>query len=217
MNKRLLTAIIVLLSISLLSPIALAQVGIEDEVHAYLLGDSERGEVLEGYNIHKPVAIASISKLMSYLVIMESIDRGLISLDDNICIDEDITRIKGSSLNLKEGEIFTVKELLESFLVLSANDATYALAKQVAGREEDFVKLMNERAKKMGLKSAYFINSTGLPEGELQNTMNVEDIFKLSRYIIKNYPEVLSITSIPYIEYPDRDYKRKIPIPYWEK
>ncbi|CCQ94514.1 putative D-alanyl-D-alanine carboxypeptidase dacF [[Clostridium] ultunense Esp] len=208
--RRLLNGIILsLLFILILNSTALATVGIENEVTAYLLGDYETGEILEEYNIYKPIEIASISKLMSYLVVMKQVERGFISLDDKVYIDEDVIQIKGSSLKLEEGEIFTVKELLEAALVVSANDATYALAKYVAGTEKDFVKLMREEAKAIGLESAFYINSTGLPEGELQNKMSTEDIFKLSRYIINEYPEVLFLTTIPYIELDNREYKEE--------
>lgn len=208
--RRLLNGIILsLLFILILNSTAVATVGIEDEVTAYLLGDYETGEILEEYNIYKPIEIASISKLMSYLVVMKQVERGFISLDDKVYIDEDVIQIKGSSLKLEEGEIFTVKELLEAALVVSANDATYALAKYVVGTEKDFVKLMREEAKAIGLESAFYINSTGLPEGELQNKMSTEDIFKLSRYIINEYPEVLFLTTIPYIELDNREYKEE--------
>ena len=201
--------ILSLLLIVILNSIVVASVGIEEEVRAYLLGDYETGEILEEYNIIEPIEIASISKLMSYLIVMEHVERGLISLDDKVYIDEDVPNIKGSSLKLEAGEVFTVDELLKAALVVSANDAVYALAKYVAGTEEAFVQIMNDEAIKIGLDSAFFVNSTGLPEGDFQNKMSTEDIFKLSRYIINRYPEVLSITTIPYIELVDRDYKEE--------
>lgn len=209
MNRIIRGIILSLFFILLLNPLALASVGIEDEVKAYLLGDFETGEILEGYNAYQPIEIASISKLMSYLIVMEHVDRGEIGLDDKVYIDDDVTRIKGSSLELKEGEVFTVRQLLEASLVVSANDATYALAKYVAGSEEEFVKRMNYRAQSLGLESAYFINSTGLPQGEEQNKMSTKDIFELSRYIIREFPETLTFTSISNIHLENRDYDRE--------
>ena len=126
-----------------------------------------------------------------------------------IYIDEDTTKVKGSSLELKEGESFTVNELLEALMVVSANDATYALAKYVAGSEEAFVNMMNDKAKSLGLNNTIYFNSTGLPEGEIQNMMSPRDIFILSRHIINKYPEILSLTTIPYIEIPSRGYKEQ--------
>ena len=210
MRKKLAKIFVLFILLTLiLSSTTFATVGIEDEVSAYLLGDYETGEILEEFNIYKPVQIASITKLMSYLIIMDEIQEGSISLDDVIYIDEDTTKIKGSSLNLEEGESFTVKELLDAVIVVSANDATYSLAKHVAGTEEDFVRMMNEKAKKIGLKSAIYFNSTGLPKGNNQNMMNSKDIFTLSRYIIYKYPEILSTATIPHIEIPNRGYKKE--------
>ncbi|MCF6460115.1 D-alanyl-D-alanine carboxypeptidase [Clostridium sp. Cult3] len=210
MIKRFTRIIILsLLFILIINSATFAIIGIENQVSAYLLGDFETGEILEEYNIYKPMEIASITKLMSYLVIMEEIEKGTISMDDMVYIDEDVTRIKGSSLNLEKGEIFTVEDLLKALIVVSANDATYALAKYTAGIEEVFVRKMNDKAKSLGLDSAIFFNCTGLPEGELQNMMSPMDIFTLSRYIIDKFPEVLSLTTIPEIEIPRRNYKKE--------
>lgn len=208
--KRLFNVIILCLFFVLLfNSMVIASIDIEEEVRAYLLGDYETGEILEGYNIYNPIEIASISKLMTYILVMEHVQNGYISLDDKIYIDEDVTKIKGGSLELEEGEVFTVLELLKASLVVSANDATYALAKYVAETEEGFVKLMNDKAEELGLDSAFYVNSTGLPKGEYQNKMSTEDIFKLSIYILDRYPEVLSLTTIPYIELEHRDYKKE--------
>lgn len=208
-EKSIRICILSLLLFFIFNSFAIATIGIEGEVSAYLVGDYETGEILEEYNIYKPVEIASITKLMSYIIIMEEIEKGLISLEDNVYIDQDVVEIKGASLKLEKGDIFTVEELLKASIVISANDATYALAKFVAGTEEAFVNRMNEKAKELQLPSGVFFNSTGLPEGDFQNMMNPLDIFNLSRYIINNYPEILSLTTIPYIEIPIREYKRE--------
>lgn len=201
MFKKINKAIILaLLLIFILNNFAFATIGIEEEVSAYLIGDYETGEILEEYNVYKPVEIASISKLMSYAIVMEAIDGGDISPKDKVYIDEDVVKIKGSSLNLTLGDILTVEELIKASIVISANDATYALAKYVAGNEDKFVDRMNEKAKKLNLKSAVFFNSTGLPKGDFQNIMSPIDIFNLSRYLMENYPELLSLTTIPYLE-----------------
>lgn len=201
--------IITLLFILLLNNTVFATVGIEDEVSAYLLGDYETGEILEEYNVDQPVEVASITKLMSYLIIMDEVENRSISMEDMVYIDKDTTRIKGSSLNLEEGEFFLLEELLESVIVVSANDATYALSKHVGGTEEIFVEMMNKKAEQIGLKNSVFVNSTGLPQGEKQNIMSPIDIFTLSRYIINKYPEVVKISTIPYIEIASRNYRKK--------
>ncbi|MBU5428311.1 D-alanyl-D-alanine carboxypeptidase [Tissierella pigra] len=181
---------------------------LRENLRTYILADFETGEILEEHNINEVVEIASISKLMSYLVVMEQVSKGNVSLDDIITIDKDTTKIKGSSFKLKVGEVFTVKELLEAAIVISGNDAAYALSKYVGGTEENFVKMMNEKAKEIGIESAVFYNSTGLPipEKDVQNKMTTKEIFLLSQYIIKKYPEILNICSIKSIEQIDRNY-----------
>ncbi len=204
--KRILS--ILLLLMILTNSVALGEIGIEDNVRAYILADFETGQVLEQYNIDEVVEIASISKLMSYIIIMEEVSKGNIALDDIIKIDKDTTKIKGSSFKLKVGEEFTVKELIEAAMVVSGNDATYALAKHVAKIEEKFAQRMNEKAKEMGLKNTVFYNSTGLPVAQtnVQNQMTTREIFQLSRYLIEKYPNVLQTAKIRAIEVVSRDF-----------
>lgn len=200
---------IILLSIILLiGSIAYGESALDENLKSYLLADFETGEIFIEHNVDEIISIASISKIMSYLVIMDSIGEGNISHSDIIVIDKDTTKITGSSFELKEGETFTVDELLEAALVVSGNDATYALAKHVAGTEEEFTNLMNAKAKEVGLVSATFYNSTGLPvQGQdAQNQMSTRDILKLSRHIIKKYPQVLDITNIRYLASQSRGY-----------
>ena len=172
-------------------------IGIENDVSAYLLGDFESGQIVEEYNIDVPLAIASITKLMTYTVVMDEIEKGNISMRDRVVIDKETEEISGSTFDLKEGEKFSVKTLLESALIVSANDSCVALAKYTAGDVSNFVNKMNEKAKEIGLKNTNYLNPSGLPEKYGQNTMSVRDIFKLSRYILEEYPEVLKITKKP--------------------
>lgn len=209
MNKKLSILFVVIMIIT--SSITYAEIGIENNLRSYILADFETGEILEEHNIDKVIEIASISKLMTYLVVMDEVSKGRISLGDMIIIDEDITRIKGSSLELEVGERFTVKELLDAALVVSANDATYALSKYVGGTEENFATLMNEKAIQLGLVNAMFYNSTGLPIAEkgVQNLMTTREIFQLSKYIIGKHPGVLETSKKPAIEVFSRDYFQK--------
>lgn len=205
--RKILNILLILIIITN-SYVSYGEIGIEKNLRSYILADAESGEILEEFNINEVVEIASISKLMSYLVVMDEISKGNICLEDIIVIDKDVTRVKGSSLNLKVGEKFTVRELLEASIVVSGNDATYALAKHTARTEENFVKLMNRKAKELGLNSAIFYNSTGLPinDKNVQNKMTTKEIFELSKYIIKEYPEVLEIGKIKSIEAVSRNY-----------
>lgn len=184
------------------------EISMEENLRAYILADVETGEVLESYNIDEVVEIASISKIMTYLVVMDNVSSGNISLEDPVKIDKDTASIGGSTLKLKEGEIFTVEDLLKGAIVVSGNDAAYGLSKYVGGTEAGFAKLMNEKAQEIGLTSATFYNSTGLPVYSInqQNRMTIVDIFKLSQHIIKKYPEVLEMASTRAINMPDRDF-----------
>lgn len=198
---------LILIFILLFSSVTFADsVGIEGEVSSYLLGDFETGKILEEYNIDKPLEVASITKLMTYLVVMEEIQSGNISLDDLVYIDEEVSNIRGSSFNLKEGEIFSVETLIESLLIVSANDSAVALAKHVAGDTNSFVKMMNDKAKELKLNATYYLNPTGFPEEQGQNMMSTMDIFVLSKYILEKYPQVLDITRKPCMDITDREF-----------
>ena len=205
MRKKI--SILLTIIIILTGPMAFGQIGIEDELRTYILADYETGEILEEYNIDEVIEIASISKLMTYLVVMDEITKGRASLNDAIMVDKDIARIGGSSLKLEVGEIFTVEELLDAAMVVSANDATYALAKYIGGTEESFATMMNEKALELGLTNAKFYNSSGLPlAGGLQNTMTTRELFQLTQYIINRYPGILETSQKFAIEVSTRDY-----------
>lgn len=206
MKRRLSLILIVMLIFT--NTIVFGEISIEENLRSYILADVETGQVLESYNIEEVVEIASISKLMTYLLVMDNISSGNISLKDSIVIDKDIAKIGGSTLKLKEGEIFTVEELLKGTIVVSGNDAAYALSKHVAGTEVEFAKLMNEKAKEIGLSNASFYNSSGLPIYPIdqQNMMTTVDIFKLSQHIIRKYPQILEISNLRAMKMVDRDF-----------
>lgn len=200
--------ILLILTSLLFNGFVYGAIDLESETRAYLLGDYETGTILEGFNIDTPVEIASLTKLLSYFVIMDEVNKGSISLEDKIIIDKDIASITGSSFKLKVGEEFTVEDLLKASIVVSANDATYAISKHIAKTEEDFVVLMTKKAKELGLNNAVLYNSTGLPitDKDVQNIMTTRELFILSRELIKTYPQILELTTIPYIEVPERNF-----------
>lgn len=198
-----LAIVIILLNVSVY-----ADIGIEDELRSYLLADAETGRILEAHNIDQVVEIASISKIMTYILVMDSVNRGDISLDDIILVDKDTERVNGSTFKLREGQTFRVEDLLKASMVVSGNDATYALAKHVAGTEANFANMMTMKAREIGLENAVFYNSTGLPiyPQDIQNMMTTRELFELSNYILKNYPEILEISSLKAVSDADRDF-----------
>lgn len=206
-NKRTLLLILIII---LIPRLGLAGLVLEGNYSSYLIGDYETGQVLEGENIDQDLAIASISKIMTYIVAMDHVKKGQVSLDDMVLIEQKTARIGGSSMDLLWGERVSLYDLLVGSMVVSANDATYAISVHVASSEEDFVHLMNEKAKELGLESAKFYNSTGLPlSGGIQNTMTTRDLFKLANYLIENYSEVLEITSLREFTRPEREFSKE--------
>lgn len=136
---------------------------------------------------------ASITKLMTLLLIFEALDAGEVTWDTPVVISERAWRMGGSQMFLEVGQEVSIKDLVTGISVVSANDACVALAEHLRGSETSFVVHMNERAKKIGLKQTDFKNSTGLPaEGHVMSAL---DIAILSRYLMTKYPEVLEFES----------------------
>lgn len=181
----------------------------DDLTTAYLLGDFASGKILEFKNIDEPVAIASISKIISIYVVMDEISKGNISKNDIVRIDKETAAIRGSSYDLKEGMEVKVEDLIIASLVVSGNDAVTALSKYVAGTESNFVIMMEKKLDELGIKNFKIVNSSGLPdyENEVQNMMTVRGLFILSRSIIKDYPEILEYTKIKEIDEKNREFK----------
>ena len=205
MKRRI--SFILMIIIVLSSSLSYGVIGIEDQLRSYILADYESGQVLEEYNIDEVIEIASISKIMTYLVVMDEVTKGNASLKDTIMIDKDTARIGGSSLKLEIGEVFTVEELIDGAMVISANDAAYALSKYIGGTEANFATMMNEKSRQIGLENAKFYNSTGLPlAGGVQNVMTTRELFTLAQHIIKTYPQVLEVTQKFAVEVRSRDF-----------
>lgn len=192
-------------------------VGYDSQVKAYIIGNEETGEIYYEKDADKAYPIASMSKLMTYLLAKEAIDEGEISEDQEIKASkkaEELTSWEYSHLGLKEGETYTIRELLEGLMVVSGNDCAYEIARAVSGSEKKFVKKMNDKAKELGLDSQVFYNADGLQtEDDEQNSSSVRDVFKLSQIIIKEYPEVLEYSKIRKIEDKKRDIEKNSTIP----
>lgn len=177
-----------------------AQQDFDIRVENAILIDAHSGQILFEKNAHERREPASLVKLMSTLLIMENLENGVITLDDNVTISYRASRTEGSKIWLNQGEVYTVRELLMAVIITSANDATVALTEYVAGTEGNFVRLMNRKAEELGLQNTYFYNSTGLPiEGEGVQYMSPHDVAVISRELMK-YPEVLEWSSIQAIQ-----------------
>ena len=166
------------------------------DVHAYgaLLMEKETGEILYAKNEHEKMEPASVTKVMTLLLVMEALDNGQLHYDDIVTGSAHACSMGGSQIWLKEGEKMTVHDMLKAVFVVSANDCAVALGEAVAGSEAAFVDMMNRRAKELGMNDTTFRNATGLPaEGHVTSAY---DIAVMSRELIANHPEVREYTTI---------------------
>ena len=159
-----------------------------------VLMEKETGTVLYAQNEHVPLAPASVTKVMTLLLVMEAIDDGRLSYDDVLTASAYAASMGGSQVYLEAGEQMTVEDLLKAVCVASGNDAAVCLAEGVAGSEEAFVARMNERAAELGMEDTHFCNCTGLPaEGHLTSAY---DIALMSRALILDHPDIRRFTTI---------------------
>lgn len=177
-------------------------VGIAHAAHPFtiqsqsaLLMEMSSGEILVDKASDKPLPPASVTKMMVMLLVMEALDSGKINLNDPVIASPEACRMGGSQIWLEPGEEMTVAELMKAVGIVSANDASYALAEYVSGSHEEFVHLMNKRAQELGLKNTVYVNATGLqPDGGGQaNVTSAYDQAILARELLK-YPAVLQWT-----------------------
>ena len=175
------------------------------DAQSAILIDAETGQVLYEQNADEKLPPASITKIMTLLITMEEIEKGELSLDDDVTISRLAESMGGSQIFLAEGNVVKVRDLLKAVTIASANDACVALAETVAGSYNRFINMMNDKADDMGLDDTYFSNSTGLPT-ESDHHTTARDVAVMSRELVK-YPIILEDASIwlDYIELPDRD------------
>ena len=138
--------------------------GISISAKSAILVERTTGKILFEHNADEQMPPASITKIMTLLLVMEAIDSGKLAMETEVTASEHACSMGGSQIWLEPGEVFTVHELLKAAAIASANDACTALAEAVSGTEEAFVELMNQRAKELGMTNTVFKNSTGLDE-----------------------------------------------------
>jgi len=161
---------------------------------AAFLMEPKTGTVIYEKNADEPRPPASVTKIMSMLLVMEALDAGRISLTDRVCVSETAAGKGGSQIYLAAGEEMEVEELLKSVAVASANDACCALAEHIAGSEEAFVQLMNRRAAELGMVNTHFINCTGLDaEGHVTTA---RDISLMAAQLLTAHPQISEYSTI---------------------
>ena len=191
--KRTLSALLAL--IFLLAPVPPARAEeLAVESQACLLMEKATGEVLYAVNEHQQLEPASVTKIMTVLLVMEAIDSGALAYDDLITASAYACSMGGSQIWLKENEQMTVEDMLKAVCVVSANDCSVALAEHLAGSADAFVARMNQRAGELGMNDTNFVNPTGLPaQGHVTSAY---DIALMSRELILNHPDVRRFTTI---------------------
>lgn len=164
------------------------------ECESAILIEQSTGKVLYSHNEHEQLRPASVTKIMSILLIMEAVDNGQISLTDSIPCTENAASMGGSQIWLDPRETLTVDEMLKAICVASANDCVVAMAEFLAGSQESFVQMMNDKAKELGMNDTTFKNCHGLDEdGHVTSSY---DISLMSRELLSKHPQITNYTTI---------------------
>lgn len=197
-------------------PEELRRQGYFDAINAIVLGDADTGEILFSTDPFKAYPIASLSKLMTYLLLREAAWNGELSFSDSVTItaeSERIARSEDGMIYMSANSVIPFQELVEAMLLCSSNEAAASLAAHAAGSSESFVERMNQRALELALYSARFYTPHGLPvyaretlSGKLQNKMSAMDMFELCAYLLKTDPAITEITSRQYATMPTLKY-----------
>lgn len=164
---------------------------------AGLFIETKNGDILYAKNIHQRLPIASLVKVMTVLIALEHK-----SMDDQFIVSKNAADIEPDKMLLIAGEKLTLRELLDGIFLVSANDAAEVLAEDTTGSRKEFIKLMNDKAKQLGMKDTFYANPTGLDEDNNNSYSSAYDLAILTRYLIRNYPEVVDISSTEHIFLP---------------
>lgn len=170
----------------------------EIDAKAAIIIDASNGEVIYQNNENEAVAPASMSKMMTAYLVLESIHNGKVHWEDPVEISAKSAQTEGAKIPMQANDTLTVKDLYHALMIESANNSAVALAEHVAKTEKNFVQLMNEKAKQLEMSDkAKFANASGLQEPDGSETkMTAADVSKLAYHLIKDYPEILEVTHL---------------------
>lgn len=186
MQKRIAWVLVLLVCLGFVLPVQAAELTIE--APSAILMEAATGTVLYEKQSHDRLPPASVTKVMTLLLVMEALESGRISWDDTVIASETAAAKGGSQVYLEQGEQMSMDEMLKSVVVSSANDCATALAEHIAGSEEAFVSMMNERAAELGMEDTYFVNCTGLDDepNASEHRTSVYDIALMSRQLLQH-------------------------------
>ncbi len=196
--KRCLHILVIIFVVVAMLPVRAHAAQLQIDAKCALLMDVATGTVLYEQDAHKPLAPASVTKVMTMLLIMEAIDEGRIGWNDMVTASEEAAAKGGSQIYLKVGETMSVADMVKSIAVSSANDCACAMAEHIAGSESAFVAIMNDRAKELGMNDTHFVNCTGLDDDAdaKEHLTSAHDIAIMSRELLKNHPDIKKYTTI---------------------
>jgi len=196
--KRMACAVMVFALLAAVLPVGAGAVELDIDGKSALLMDVATGTILYEKNAHEALPPASVTKVMTMLLIMEAIDSGKIGWDDMVTASESAAAKGGSQIYLKVGETMSVSDMVKSIAVSSANDCACAMAEHLAGSESAFVDEMNERARELGMNDTHFVNCTGLDDGAdaAEHKTSAYDIALMSRELLGSHPDIKKYTTI---------------------
>lgn len=182
---------------SLAAPVSAEETASAVSVEApeYVLMEPETGTVILEKDKDVPRSPASVTKVMTLLLIFEEIEKGNLKLDDTVTTSAHAKSMGGSQVFLEEGETQTVETMIKCIVIASGNDASVAMAEHIAGSEAEFVNAMNKKAQALGMKNTHFVDCCGLTDSDDHYT-TAYDIALMSRELIRKYPEILNYSSV---------------------
>lgn len=194
MKKYLVFLFLILLFFIPFSVIALDNADLIPSATSGILIEANTGKIIYEKNINEEVSVASMTKMVAQIIILEQVENNKIKWSDVVTVSKNAEEMGGSQIYLKQGEKITVEDLMKGISMASGNDATVQMAEVIAGSEKKFVEMMNKKVKELGLKNTQFKNCTGLDEEG--HYSSAYDMAMIARELIINHPEILRFSSM---------------------
>lgn len=206
MKRILFVLIILLIPFNLIPTNVFAKDELIPNGESGILITADSGKIVFEKEKDKRVSVASMTKMVAQIIILEEVEKGNIKWDDVVTVSRNASDMGGSQIYLEEGEKISVEDLMKGISVASGNDATVAMAEYISGTEEKFVKRMNKKVKELGLKNTHFTNATGLDVEDHYSSSY--DMAMIARELVVNHPKILEFSSI-YEDYLRENTKNK--------